>query len=101
MPQEYRQILKYADEPGYTPDMECYLRHGGYEALKKAFSIQPRTLPDGKATSAQELLRQEVKASGLRGRGGAGFSCRQARLPAHQSSILSGCARLIHVSNNR
>ena len=36
MPSEYRLILKYADEPGYTPDIDCYLRHGGYEALKKA-----------------------------------------------------------------
>jgi NADH-quinone oxidoreductase subunit F len=30
MAQEYKLILKYADEPGYTPDIECYLRHGGY-----------------------------------------------------------------------
>src|SRR3954469_611715 len=75
MPQEFRLILKYADQPGYTPDMECYLRHGGYEPLKKALAIQPRTLPDGKTMSGPEFLRQEVKASGLRGRGGAGFSC--------------------------
>jgi hypothetical protein len=32
MAQEYKLILKYADEPGYTPDIECYLRHGGYAA---------------------------------------------------------------------
>ena len=44
MPQEYRLILKYADEPGYTPDLECYLRHGGYEALKKALAIPPKDL---------------------------------------------------------
>jgi NADH-quinone oxidoreductase subunit F len=75
MPQEYRQILKYADEPGYTPDIECYLRHGGYEALRKAIAFQPKPLPDGKVMTGQEFLRQEVKASGLRGRGGAGFSC--------------------------
>src|SRR2546423_6516985 len=75
MPQEYRLILKYADEPGYTPDMECYLRHGGYVALKKALAIQPKTLPEGKTASGPEQLRDEVKASGLRGRGGAGFSC--------------------------
>src|SRR5213596_2994087 len=75
MPQEYRQILKYTDEPGYTPDIECYLRHGGYEALKKALAIQPKDLPDGKRVSASEQLRDEVKLSGLRGRGGAGFSC--------------------------
>ena len=36
MPQEYRLILKNVDAAGYTPDMECYLRHGGYEVLEKA-----------------------------------------------------------------
>src|SRR5712671_54493 len=75
MPQEYRQILKYADQPGYTPDLDCYLRHGGYEALRKALAIQPKALPDGLTIGGPEQLRQEVKASGLRGRGGAGFSC--------------------------
>ena len=75
MPNECRLILKHADEPGYTPDIECYLRHGGYEVLKKALAIQPKTLPDGKTQSPQEQIRREVMASGLRGRGGAGFSC--------------------------
>jgi NADH-quinone oxidoreductase subunit F len=75
MPQEYRLILRHADEPGYTPDIECYLRHGGYETLKKALTLQPKSLPDGKSLSGPEQLREEVKASGLRGRGGAGFLC--------------------------
>jgi NADH-quinone oxidoreductase subunit F len=75
MPQEYKLILQHADEPGYTPDLECYLRHGGYDALKKALAMQPRSLPDGKAQTPQEQIRQEVMTSGLRGRGGAGFSC--------------------------
>jgi NADH-quinone oxidoreductase subunit F len=75
MPQEYKLILKHADEPGYTPDIECYLRHGGYEPLKKALAMRPKTLPDGKTQSPQEQIRQEVMTSGLRGRGGAGFSC--------------------------
>ena len=75
MPQEYKLVLKYADQPGYTPDIDCYLRHGGYEPLKKALALQPKTLPDGKTQSPQEQLRQEVMTSGLRGRGGAGFSC--------------------------
>src|SRR5260370_9650775 len=75
MPQEFRQILKYADQPGYTPDMECYLRHGGYEALKKALAVAPKTLTDGKSVSGLEQIREEVRISGLRGRGGAGFSC--------------------------
>src|ERR1043165_2998114 len=75
MPHEYRQVLKHADEPGYTPDIACYQRHGGYEALRKALSIKPKTLPDGKTINGQEQLRDEVRISGLRGRGGAGFSC--------------------------
>ena len=75
MPQEHRLILKYADQPGYTPDIDCYLRHGGYEMLKKALALQSKDLPGGKKMSAQEQVRDEVMKSGLRGRGGAGFSC--------------------------
>src|SRR6201985_2661052 len=75
MPSEYRLILKYADEPGYTPDIDCYMRHGGYNDLKKALGFQAKTLADGKTQSPQEQIRQEVMTSGLRGRGGAGFSC--------------------------
>jgi len=43
--------------------------------LKKALALQPVDLPDGKKKSPQEQLRDEVMKSGLRGRGGAGFSC--------------------------
>src|SRR6267142_5860384 len=75
MPQENRLILKYADQPRYTPDIDCYLRNGGYEALKKALAIASKTSPDGKTVSGPEQLREEVRISGLRGRGGAGFSC--------------------------
>jgi NADH-quinone oxidoreductase subunit F len=56
-------IFAHVDEPGYTPDLACYLRHGGYEVLKRAVARPPAELLD------------EVKKSGLRGRGGAGFSC--------------------------
>ena len=48
MAQEYKLILKHADEPGYTRDIECYLRHGGYEALKKALAIRRRICPTAK-----------------------------------------------------
>jgi NADH-quinone oxidoreductase subunit F len=75
MPQEYRLILKNVDRPGYTPDLECSLRHGGYETLQKALALPPKDLPDGRRISPQEQLRDEVRLSGLRGRGGAGFSC--------------------------
>ena len=74
MPQEFRLILKNADEPGYTPDIDCYLKHGGYEAMKKAFAIAPKKADDGKEISGPEQIREDVKLSGLRGRGGAGFS---------------------------
>lgn len=40
---------------------DVYVKHGGYEALKKAVSMTPAQVID------------EVKASNLRGRGGAGF----------------------------
>ncbi|BET67432.1 NADH-quinone oxidoreductase subunit NuoF [Opitutales bacterium ASA1] len=60
---ETKLLMKYADEPGYTPGIESYLAVGGYEMLKKAVGMKP------------EDIRGEVKASGLRGRGGAGFPC--------------------------
>jgi NADH-quinone oxidoreductase subunit F len=48
-------------EPPWT--LESYVRRGGYEAWKKI--LRERTAP--------ETIVDEVKASGLRGRGGAGF----------------------------
>ena len=75
MPQEYRLILKHADTPGYTPDLECYLRYGGYDVLKKALALPPKSAPDGRPIGGPEQIRNEVSLSGLRGRGGAGFSC--------------------------
>ena len=62
-PQQRRLIFAHIDEPGYTKDLACYLQHGGYEVMKRAFARPPAELID------------EVKKSGLRGRGGAGFSC--------------------------
>ena len=62
-PQERRLIFAHIGEPGYTNDLACYLKHGGYTVMKRAFARKP------------EELIEEVKRSGLRGRGGAGFSC--------------------------
>ena len=62
-PKETRLVFKNIDREGWTNDIECYLRDGGYEDLKKAFTMKP------------EEIVNEVKASGLRGRGGAGFPC--------------------------
>lgn len=75
MPEEYRLILKHADQPGYTTDIDCYLRHGGYQGLRKALTLPGKPLSDGRVIGGPELIREEVKTSGLRGRGGAGFSC--------------------------
>lgn len=63
MPEQRRLIFQHIDEEGYSNDIDCYLRNGGYEVLKKAVTQKP------------EDLREEVKKSGLRGRGGAGFPC--------------------------
>jgi NADH-quinone oxidoreductase subunit F len=49
------------DEPGLNT-LEVYQRRGGYEALKKALQMAP------------EDVLKELEASGLRGRGGAGFA---------------------------
>ena len=63
MAEQRRIIFEHIDQPGYTPDLDCYLRHGGYELLRKAVQRKPEEIID------------EVKKSGLRGRGGAGFPC--------------------------
>jgi NADH-quinone oxidoreductase subunit F len=53
-------LTRYVREPGsYTLDF--YTRHGGYQAIRKALGMTPEAVID------------TVKASGLRGRGGAGF----------------------------
>ena len=75
MAKEYRLILKNIDSDGYTPDLECYVRHGGYQTLQKALKLPPKIVSEEKTISVPEQIRDEVKLSGLRGRGGAGFSC--------------------------
>ncbi len=53
-------LLANVDRPN-SEKIDTYLRYGGYEALRKALKMP------------QEDIIAEVKASGLRGRGGAGF----------------------------
>jgi NADH-quinone oxidoreductase subunit F len=62
-PLEHRLIFKNIGDADYTPDIDSYIRRGGYEQLKKAITM-----------SRTEIVN-EVKTSGLRGRGGAGFPC--------------------------
>jgi NADH-quinone oxidoreductase subunit F len=58
---EYRLIFRHIDEEGYDPSLGCYQRAGGYGMLRKAIGMERQAIID------------EVKKSGLRGRGGAGF----------------------------
>ncbi|MFN7181225.1 MAG: NADH-quinone oxidoreductase subunit NuoF [Planctomycetota bacterium] len=58
---EYKIVSKLFDIPGVNK-LEVYVENGGYGSLKKLFSMKP------------EEVIEEVKSSGLRGRGGAGFS---------------------------
>src|SRR5262249_20222805 len=59
---ETRILLKGVHDPD-QPKLATYVRHGGYTALRKALGMQ-----------ADELI-ETVKASGIRGRGGAGALC--------------------------
>jgi NADH-quinone oxidoreductase subunit F len=59
---ETRVLFRHIDEPGLR-SVETYRRIGGYRALERAF----------KELEPQEIL-EEIEGSGLRGRGGAGFS---------------------------
>jgi NADH-quinone oxidoreductase subunit F len=54
-------LFKDIDEPGLNT-LDVYAKRGGYESLRKAL-----------ATSPEDVLAQ-LEASGLRGRGGAGFA---------------------------
>ena len=36
---EKRLIFKHIDQSDYTIDINCYLKHGGYETAKKAFAL--------------------------------------------------------------
>jgi NADH-quinone oxidoreductase subunit F len=53
-------LTKHVREPG-GHTLDFYVRQGGYQPLKKALGMTPESIIDA------------VKASGLRGRGGAGF----------------------------
>lgn len=57
------RLLKYADHPD-SPTLKFYLEHDGYKAAEKVL----------KGLKPNEVI-EEVKKSGLRGQGGAGFPC--------------------------
>jgi len=62
-PLEHRLVFKNIGRPDWTTDIDRYLREGGYKQLKEALTLSRSEIVD------------KVKNSGLRGRGGAGFSC--------------------------
>ncbi len=63
-------LFKDIDEPGLNT-LAVYEARGGYGSLRKALAMTP-----------EEVLR-ELEASGLRGRGGAGFADgKEGLLPA-------------------
>ena len=53
-------LLEHAHVEGIR-NYDVYRKHGGYRAVEKAFKMTP------------DEIVEEVKKSGLRGRGGAGF----------------------------
>ena len=59
-PKETVVLSQYFGDEG-ARSFDGWVKRGGYEALKKALGMTP------------EAIVEEVKASGLRGRGGAGF----------------------------
>ncbi|SEI61365.1 NADH dehydrogenase subunit F [Deinococcus reticulitermitis] len=54
-------LYAHVGQPG-SWTLDYYRRHGGYEAAKRAFAL------------GNDAVIEEVKKSGLRGRGGAGFA---------------------------
>ncbi|MFM7181791.1 MAG: NADH-quinone oxidoreductase subunit NuoF [Verrucomicrobiales bacterium] len=60
-PREYRMIFRNVDRADWDPSIDTYLNDGGYQVLRKAMAMSPKD------------ITEEVKKSGLRGRGGAGF----------------------------
>lgn len=57
---EYKLLLEHSHEPSYAT-LDGFRKTGGYEGLDKALNMDRQAVID------------EVKTSGLRGRGGAGF----------------------------
>ena len=57
---ELKLLLEHSHDPAYQT-LEGYKATGGYDGLTKAVNMEKQAVID------------EIKASGLRGRGGAGF----------------------------
>jgi NADH-quinone oxidoreductase subunit F len=66
MPETRIVTTRLHDHPDDSWTIDRYLATGGYEALRKALGM-----------TAEQIGEEQVKASGLRGRGGAGFGTGQ------------------------
>jgi NADH-quinone oxidoreductase subunit F len=66
MPETRIVTKRLRDYPEDSWTIERYLATGGYDSLRKALGMVPEAIMD-----------EQVKASGLRGRGGAGFGTGQ------------------------
>jgi len=60
-PLEHRMVFRNIDRVDWDTEIDTYINDGGYKVLKKALKMEPAK------------VTEEVKTSGLRGRGGAGF----------------------------
>lgn len=60
MSEQPQLLYKNRYVPGIK-SLDTYVKHGGYESFKKALAMEP------------DAVINEIKVSGLRGRGGAGF----------------------------
>ena len=80
-PLEVRVLTRRFGIPNST-SIDVYLQHDGYNALKKAFDMGP------------DAVIKEMKNSGLRGRGGAGFNTgmKWSFVPKQSAKPTSACA---------
>jgi NADH-quinone oxidoreductase subunit F len=60
MSEQPQFLFKHRSVPDYHT-LDVYMKHNGYDAARKALAME------------QDAIIDELKASGLRGRGGAGF----------------------------
>jgi hypothetical protein len=70
-PREKRIVFKNIDREGWTNDLACYVKDGGYKELKKALKMKPEEIVD------------EVKKSGLAG--AAALVFRAVQMGFHQT----------------
>ena len=77
---EQKLLTEHYDKDEFI-SLEGYKKHDGYKMLKKALTMEPQTIIN------------EVKESGLRGRGGAGFptGMKWSFLPASESTRYLVC----------